>query len=122
MLLVVIGTWALNLERPQAGQARSWLAPLSAIGRERGSRLMLVVALIYSLTSVLGKGALQYLPATVFGPFYYSLLGLFTVAFFSWREVPVPERPWPPLPAPVPTPSLPSGSGVPGGISGMSSP
>ena len=67
VLLVVIGTWALNLERPEFGQTRSWLAPLVAIGRERGSRLMLAVALIYSLTSVLGKGALQHLPATVFG-------------------------------------------------------
>ena len=86
VLLVVIGTWALNLERPEFGQTRSWLAPLVAIGRERGSRLMLGVALIYSLTSVLGKGALQHLPATVFGPFYYGLLGLCTVAFFSWRE------------------------------------
>ena len=96
VLLVVVGTWALNLERPEAGRARSWLAPLAAIGRERGSRLMLAVALIYSLTSVLGKGALQYLPATVFGPFYYLLLGLFTVAFFSWREPRAIRRLWQP--------------------------
>ena len=84
--LVVAGAWALNLEPPVPGRRRRWLAPLAAIGRERGSRLMLGVALIYSLTSVLGKGALQSLPAATFGPFYYLLLGLCTAALFAWRE------------------------------------
>jgi drug/metabolite transporter (DMT)-like permease len=35
---------------------------------------------------VLGKGALQYVPAASFGPLYFVLLGLFTVAFFGWRD------------------------------------
>lgn len=86
ILLVVMGAYALNLEQARLAAPRSWLAPLLAIGRERGSRLMLGAALIYSLTSVLGKGAVQYMPAASFGPLYFVVLGLSTVAFFAWRE------------------------------------
>jgi drug/metabolite transporter (DMT)-like permease len=86
IVLVVVGAYALNMEHAQIQDPRSWLAPIGAIGRERGSRLMLGVALIYSVTSVLGKGALQYMPAASFGPLYFVILGLFTVVFFSWQR------------------------------------
>jgi uncharacterized membrane protein len=50
ILLVVLGAWGLNLE--QVGRhPRTWLAPFRAIVRERGSRLMLMVAAIYSVTA-----------------------------------------------------------------------
>lgn len=84
--LVVVGAYVLNVEHAQLREPRSWLAPILAIGRERGSRLMLGVAIIYSITSVLGKGALQYMPATTFGPLYFVVLGLFTLLVFSWRQ------------------------------------
>jgi drug/metabolite transporter (DMT)-like permease len=71
ILLVVAGAYLLNLERIGQG----WLAPLRAIGRERGSRLMLGVATIYSLTSVMGKAALQLATPASFGAFYYVVLG-----------------------------------------------
>jgi drug/metabolite transporter (DMT)-like permease len=86
ILLVVAGAYLLNLERAQLAVPRSWLAPLAAMAREQGARLMLGVALIYSLTSVLGKGAMNYMPAASFGPFYFVLLGLFTVVLFGWRD------------------------------------
>jgi drug/metabolite transporter (DMT)-like permease len=86
ILLVVSGAYALNLRHANLLVPRSWLAPLFAIGRERGARLMLGAALIYSLTSVLGKGAMQYMAAASFGPLYFVLLGLFTLLLFSWRE------------------------------------
>lgn len=86
ILLVVMGAYALNLQHVRLATPRSWLAPLLAIGRERGSRLMLMVAVLYSVTSVLGKGALQYMPAASFGPLYFVLLGLFTVLLFGLRE------------------------------------
>ena len=38
--------------------------------------MMLAVAALYSLTSVMGKGALRYMPPEQFGPFYFLLLGL----------------------------------------------
>jgi drug/metabolite transporter (DMT)-like permease len=89
ILLVVAGAYLLNLE--SAGTAarqvrrRAWLEPLRAILRERGSRLMLAVAAIYSLTSVMGKAALQYMPPETFGPFYWCLLGLVSVSLFAFR-------------------------------------
>jgi drug/metabolite transporter (DMT)-like permease len=86
IVLVVAGAYALNIDHARLAALRSWLAPIRAIGRERGSRLMLVVALIYSLTSVLGKGALQYMPAVSFGPLYFVLVGAATVAIFAWCQ------------------------------------
>jgi drug/metabolite transporter (DMT)-like permease len=74
ILLVVAGSWWLN-----AGSGRlTWrelLRPFRAILHNTGSRLMLLVAFIYSLTSVGGKAAMQWLPAETFGPLYFVLVG-----------------------------------------------
>jgi drug/metabolite transporter (DMT)-like permease len=83
--LVVCGAWLLNLESARNGHGVDVFAPFHAILRERGSRLMLIVALLYSLTSVLGKGALQYVSPGFFGPFYFVLLGLVTTLLFGLR-------------------------------------
>lgn len=74
ILLVVAGAYFLNIEKIRGSQ-RSWLAPFVAIIRIRGSRYMLGVAAIYSLTSVLGKRAMLYATPASFGPFYFSMLG-----------------------------------------------
>ncbi len=73
ILLVVAGTWFLNVD---PARPREILSPFVAVFRVRGSRLMLAVALIYSLTSVLGKRAMQYADPASFGPFYMVLLGV----------------------------------------------
>jgi drug/metabolite transporter (DMT)-like permease len=86
ILLVVLGAYGLNLDQAAWARPGSWLAPIAAIGRERGSRYMLGVALIYGLTSVLGKGAMHYMPAQAFGPFYFMLLGALTLLVFASRE------------------------------------
>lgn len=86
IILVVLGAYGLNLDQASLARPRSWLLPLAAIGRERGSRYMLGVALIYSLTSVLGKGAMQYMPGLAFGPLYFVLLGGLTFIVFAARE------------------------------------
>jgi drug/metabolite transporter (DMT)-like permease len=62
ILLVVLGAYLLNFEFADRGGLKALLAPVSAIIHHRGSRLMLSVAVIYSVTSVFGKGALQYAP------------------------------------------------------------
>ena len=72
ILLVVAGTWVLNAD---PARPRALLAPFAAVFRVRGSRLMLAVACIYSLTSVLGKRAMRYADPVSFGPFYMVLLG-----------------------------------------------
>lgn len=87
IVLVVVGAWGLNRER--AGwHPGTWLEPFRAIIRERGSRLMLTVAALYSVTSVLGKGALKLMPgeALSFGALYFSLLGTLTLVLFGLRE------------------------------------
>jgi uncharacterized membrane protein len=81
ILLVVVGAYLLNLGEVAGGS--QVLAPLRAIARERGSRLMLAVAAIYSLTSVMGKGALQYVPETFFAPFYVGLVAMSALVVFS---------------------------------------
>lgn len=84
ILLVVCGAWLLNLD---SGHNRSLLAPFRAITRERGSRLMLMTAALYSLTSVMGKGALQYTTPGFFGPFYFVVLGMVAAGMFSSRDI-----------------------------------
>ena len=88
--LVVCGAWLLNIDAMNNGSQRDVLAPFRAIASEPGSRLMLAVAALYSLTSVMGKGALQYVPAGFFGPFYFVLLGVIASIVFARREA----RPW----------------------------
>ncbi|HRQ55908.1 MAG TPA: DMT family transporter [Azoarcus taiwanensis] len=97
--LVVIGAYALNLEQAKVASPRSWFSPLTAIARERGSRLMLTVAVIYSITSVLGKGALQYMPGSQFGPVYFIAVALFAVAVVGWRQPAALAVLWRPRPA-----------------------
>jgi drug/metabolite transporter (DMT)-like permease len=87
ILLVVCGAWLLNLDAARTGRRLDMLAPFYAIARERGSRLMLGTAALYSLTSVLGKGALQYVSPMFFGPFYFALLALVATTLFASREL-----------------------------------
>ncbi len=76
ILLVVAGAWLLNSRHAELTRVRSWAAPLTAIVREPGSRVMLLVALLYAFTVTMGKAVLDYLPAVYFGPFYFLVLGL----------------------------------------------
>jgi len=87
ILLVVCGAWLLNLDAARTGRRIDVLAPFHAIAREQGSRLMLGAAALYSLTSVLGKGALQHVSPQFFGPFYFSLLALLATILFASREL-----------------------------------
>jgi drug/metabolite transporter (DMT)-like permease len=77
----------LNLDAHHDGRGPVFLTPFRAIVRERGSRLMLGVAALYSLTSVMGKGALQYVTPGFFGPFYFVLLGAVATLLFASRDV-----------------------------------
>lgn len=87
ILLVVCGAWVLNLEAARGARGMGVLAPFRAITREPGSRLMLLVAALYSLTSVMGKGALQYVTPGFLGPFYYVATGGAAALIFTSRDV-----------------------------------
>lgn len=84
--LVTLGAYLLNLEHLRPGGAWAPLGPLRAVVRERGPRLMLAVAVIYSVTSVLGKGAVQLVPPLWFGAFYFVLLGAVVLLLLRPRE------------------------------------
>jgi len=79
VLLIVAGAWLLNVGHAQRDDWRTWLRPLAAIRWEAGSRMMLGVALLYGLTSTLGKAALLYLPSAAFGAFYFAVIGLLAI-------------------------------------------
>ncbi len=101
ILLVVAGAWLLNVETARSRERFTVFTPFRAILTERGSRYMLLTAFIYSFTSVLGKGALQYTTPFFFGTFYYINLGIAVVILFSLRSYRAVNilwrRPWPHL-------------------------
>ena len=75
IVLVVCGAYLLNVSKPANGELLNLLRPLKAIITERGSRLMLIAAVIYSLTGAMGKGAMQYVDPRTFGAFYFTMIG-----------------------------------------------
>lgn len=78
VMCIVAGAYLLNLQTNNHLNSNGprWLAPLQAIVREKGSRLMLMAAVLYSLTSTLGKAAVKHSSPLFFASFYYPLAGL----------------------------------------------
>jgi drug/metabolite transporter (DMT)-like permease len=72
VILVAIGAYLLHIHLGKKGLVE----PLRAIAREKGSILMLAAAAIYSLTSTLGKVAIQHSSPMFVGIFYFPFLGL----------------------------------------------
>ena len=81
IMMVTIGAYVLNIER----FAHHPLAPLMAIFKSSGSRRMLAVALIWSLTSTLGKKGVQLSDPVFFGVFYMTALSIPMLAIAGWR-------------------------------------
>ncbi|MCH9698081.1 MAG: DMT family transporter, partial [Gammaproteobacteria bacterium] len=79
---VVFGSWILNLQT-QSQNRLDLLAPFKSMMMIRGSRLMLCVAVLYSLTSVFSKGILRTVSPDFFGVFYMVVLGLITVCYLQ---------------------------------------
>ena len=70
ILLITIGTYLSNAKASNIGL----LGPIKAIANEKGSVLMVIVAVIYSITSTIGKIAVQHSSPIFFGFFYPLLL------------------------------------------------
>lgn len=92
--LVVFGAYLLNLRyafpADGNGERRGFtlrglvlLAPLRAVVTQRGARLMLVVAMIYGVTSVGSKAAMSEVPPQTFGAFYFVLIGIATLLVYG---------------------------------------
>lgn len=70
IFLLAAGSYTLHIVTIRKGI----LEPLKAIARERGSLLMLAVAVIYSFTSPLGKVAIEHSSPLFFGITYFTAL------------------------------------------------
>jgi len=70
IFLIAFGGYLLNIR----ATANGILGPVKAIGKERGSIFMIGVALIYSITSTLGKVSIQHSSPIFFGFFYPFVL------------------------------------------------
>lgn len=84
IILIVSGSYTLNISRIRDGV----FEPIRAITKEIGSLLMIGVALIYSITSSLGKIAIEHSSPLFFGATYFSALVLiFTpIALYKAKE------------------------------------
>ncbi|MBE9537284.1 MAG: DMT family transporter [Proteobacteria bacterium] len=70
IMLIAFGAYMLNLKSRREGL----FAPFKAIARERGSLMMIGVAMIYSITANLGKIALQHSSPLFFAVIYTLLI------------------------------------------------
>jgi len=70
IILIAVGAYMINFSR------KKYLLPFKKLLEEKGILMMLGVAFLYSITSNLGKVAMQYSSPSFMGIFYTSLLGL----------------------------------------------
>jgi drug/metabolite transporter (DMT)-like permease len=70
ILLMAIGSYTLNIHKIRY----TLLEPIKAIFRERGCVMMIIVAFIFSITSSLGKMAIEHSSPIFFGSFYFVLV------------------------------------------------
>jgi len=94
ILLVVLGSYVLNLDRRDQGP---W-APLRALLQEPGSRRMLGAAALYSLTSLVGKQLVLHSSPTYFSV-HYAVVMTLVLAPIGLRHWPTraSKAPWPQL-------------------------
>jgi drug/metabolite transporter (DMT)-like permease len=81
IFLIVAGAYVLNAKMSREGL----FEPIRAIGREKGSVLMIMVAFIYSITSTLGKVAVQHSSPVFFSFFYPFILTLILSCIIGYR-------------------------------------
>ena len=70
ILLMAAGAYMLNMHKAE----QSMLEPFKAILREKGSVMMIIVAFIFSMTSSLGKMAIEHSSPVFFGSFYFIMI------------------------------------------------
>ena len=87
---VLIGLGSYILVLGADGNAKTGvLAPLKALAQERGARLMLLVAAIYSLTAALYKSAILHSAPAFFGVMYPLVFTGLMVTGYPWNRVPL---------------------------------
>ncbi len=76
--LLVTGSYVLNFSRGK----NKWLEPFQAIFREQGSWLMLITALIYSVTATVGKLAIIHSSPEFFAIAYFLTFSIIVISLF----------------------------------------
>lgn len=91
ILCIVAGGYLLNANATKEGV----LGPVRAVMREKGSLLMLLVALLFSVTSTLGKLAVSHSGPVFFAAVYFSLVTVaFTPFVLAGKDRPRPRWRW----------------------------
>ena len=85
-LMIAGGSYILGLGVDTAGRVGIF-APLKALAREPGARLMFMVAVIYSCTAALFKLAILHSDPDFFGVAYPLILIVLLAAAFPWSPV-----------------------------------
>jgi len=70
IFLIASGSYTLNIHKMR----HSLIEPVRAVFREKGSVMMIAVALLFSITSSLGKMAITNSSPVFFGSFYFILM------------------------------------------------
>jgi drug/metabolite transporter (DMT)-like permease len=73
IFLIAAGSYVLNIGRSKGGL---W-APFRTLAREKGSLMMICVAVLYSITSSFGKMAIEHSSPLFFGITYFTVLTIF---------------------------------------------
>lgn len=89
ILLIAVGAYAINLDKIRGGV----LAPIKAITREPGSRLMLIVALIWSVSAAYDKVATVNSSPAFYSSFFSIAYGLLYIPLLviGLRKMPLPR-------------------------------
>jgi uncharacterized membrane protein len=90
-VMIALGCYVLGLGA--GGSKTGILAPLKALAKEPGARLMLMVAAIYSVTAALYKSAILHSGAVFFGTLYPLAVAGLMVSAYPWNRVQL----WPSL-------------------------
>ncbi len=94
ILLIASGSYTLNIHKMR----HSLIEPVKAVFREKGSVMMIMVAIIFSLTSSLGKMAITNSSPVFFGSFYFILITiLFTPIILSKSKIIITRKDMAPL-------------------------
>lgn len=88
IFLIVVGSYFLNLSHISSGI----LEPFRAIFREPGSRLMLLVSCIYSMTATVGKLGIIHSNPYFFGVSYFLLFTLLMTSFLPFTRQAQPSN------------------------------
>jgi drug/metabolite transporter (DMT)-like permease len=82
IFFLAAGSYTMNLREIRKGI----LGPFRAVTKEKGSVLMIVVALIYSITSSLGKVAIMHSSPLFFGTAYFIILTVIFAPIACWMD------------------------------------